>query len=102
MDYMFSNGFSLRFLDLSSFTMEKMSDITYMFNNTPNLEFINLTNAKPNQNIKINEIFKGTPKNLIICTNSEVISQKIDSSFCGFVSCSENWKEERKKNFCRY
>ena len=94
---MFSNCFQLSSVDLSSFTMENINNIAYMFNNTPKLEYINLTNAKPKQNIQIDNIFIGTSKNLVICTESEVLSQKIEPSSCGIISCSEDWRENQKK-----
>ena len=96
MDYMFSNGFLLTSLDLSSFTMESATNISLMFNNTPILEFINLANAKPNDNIIISDIFKDTPKNLVICTESEIISSKKNID-CGIISCSDNWREYQTK-----
>ena len=90
MTYMFSNNFNLTSLDLSSFTMDEITDITYMFTNTPKLEFINLTNAKPKGNILISNIFKGMQKNLVICTDSEIITQNVQSSSCSVISCSEH------------
>ena len=96
MDYMFSNGFLLTSLDLSSFTMESIKDITYMFNNTPKLEFINLSNSKPNDNIKISNIFIGTSKNLVICSESEIISRQINID-CNVITCSDNWREYQAK-----
>ena len=97
MQYIFSNCFQLSSVDLSSFTMENINNIAYMFNNTPKLEYINLTNAKPKQNIQIDNIFIGTSKNLVICTESEALSQKIEPSSCGIISCSEDWRENQKK-----
>ena len=97
MSYMFSNNKELTSLDLSSFTMESAINIIYMFNNTPKLEYINLINANPNKNIKINNIFKGTSQNLVICTESQIISQQINISNCSTISCSENWRENQKK-----
>ena len=96
MDYMFSNDYLLTSLDLSSFTMESAYNITYMFNNTPKLEFINLSNSKPNDDIKISNIFIGTPKNLVICAESDIISQQKIIN-CGIISCSDNWREYQNK-----
>ena len=76
MSHMFSNCYQLKSLDLSGFTMESATNITYMFNNTPKLEYINLINSKPIDNIKITNLFKGTTKNLVICTESDIISQQ--------------------------
>jgi len=97
MSHMFSNGFKLQSLDLSGFTMEEAINITYMFNNTPNLEYINLKNSNPRGNIIITNLFIGTSKNLVICTESDIIIQQKNISNCSVISCSDNWRNEQKK-----
>ena len=96
MSHMFFNCKVLKSLDLSSFSMEGATNITYMFRDNPKLEFINFSNSHPNENIIITGLFQGTSKNLVICSDSEVISRQTNIS-CNSISCSENWREDQKK-----
>ena len=93
---MFFNCKVLKSLDLSSFSMEGATNITYMFRDNPKLEFINFSNSHPNENIIITGLFQGTSKNLVICSDSEVISRQRNID-CSSISCSENWREDQKK-----
>ena len=70
---MFFNCYKLNSLDLSSFTMESAYNITHMFGGAPMLEYINLINSNPKENSLINNFFQGTSKNLVICTESDII-----------------------------
>ena len=98
MSHMFYNCYKLKSLDLSGFTMEGAVNITYMFKNNSALEYINLSNSNPRDNIIITKLFEGTSKNLVFCTESDIISQHKNDD-CNIVSCSENWREEQKKLF---
>jgi len=95
MKYMFSDCLLLSSLDLSNFDMQSVKDTIYMFKNCPNLEYINLKNASPKENARTTYMFKDTQKNLVVCTESEIISQNIKE--CGVLSCSENWRDYQKK-----
>ena len=95
MKYMFSDCLLLSSLDLSNFDMQSVKDTIYMFKNCPNLEYINLKNASPKENAKTTYMFLDTQKNLVVCTESEIISQNIKE--CGVLSCSENWRDYQKK-----
>ena len=97
MSHMFYSCRKLKSLDLSSFTMEGATNITYMFGDTPNLEYINLINSNPRENIIITNLFLGTSKNLVVCTDSGVISQQKNVSSCSVISCSETWRDDQKK-----
>ena len=96
---MFSNCKSLSYLNLSNFNMDIIEDIHLIFEGCTNLEYINLFNSNPNiSNLKMSEnIFQGTSKNLVICTGSNIISQKAVQSICTIISCSNNWREDQKK-----
>ena len=98
MSYMFYNTYKMKTLDISGFSMEGVINLTYMFRNNSALEYINLNHSNPKSDVLIEGIFQGTSKNLVICTQSEVISQKLTStSDCAVVSCSEDWRAAQKK-----
>ena len=100
MNNMFTNCILLTSLDLSNFNMDSVENIISMFSGCKNLENVNIINSNPNPtNIKtnFNNLFKGTPNNIVVCTESSIITQEFNPSECHKIYCSENWRENHPK-----
>ena len=97
MHNMFSGCKSLISINLSNFNMNSVNNISNMFSNCSSLEYINLKNSNPDISISENTIFSETAKNLVICTESQILMGNIPTSSCGIVNCSVNWREAQKK-----
>ena len=94
MNDMFYNCILITSLNLSNFNMENINNINNMFYNCLNSEYINLKNSNPGS-INKKDIFFNTSQNLLVCTESEIISSLL--SECNTKSCSENWRNNQKK-----
>ena len=80
--------------------MDSVENIISMFSGCKNLENVNLINSNPNPtNIKtnFNNLFKGTPNNIVVCTESSIITQEFNPSEYHKIYCSENWRENQPK-----
>ena len=97
---MFYNCSSLTSLDLSNFNISKINSAYHMFGNCNNLEYLNIENFIFFQGKDYGDIFENTPKNIIICANESNINEQTNPIFlaeCVTISCSDDWKEKRKK-----
>ena len=100
MKSMFFGCSKLSSLDLSKFANSNPSDITDMFLGCSNLEYINLKNFLITSSYGTENIFQDVPENVVICLdgNSDQLKQQIyNKKNCYTEDCSDNWKQNQKK-----
>ena len=99
MNNMFSNCHSLTSLDLSNFETQNLENTDYMFYNCSKLEYLNIKAFIFGNITTYNEIFYLTPKNMVICTQDNIIKQEIiDMKESKNISCPINWEQKNETN----
>ena len=86
---MFDGCNSLKYLDISKFNMQKVTQIDSMFNNVTNLKFINLYNTKNSyENITKSELSQ--INNLTVCQSEKIIINEDAINKCCYYNILSN------------
>jgi len=86
---MFSGCESLKFLDISNFNMEQITDGESMFNGIKNLKYINLYNIQKSYNF-ISESGLNEIKDLTVCQKQKIISNDNINQNCCYYDLNTN------------
>ena len=99
MENMFYNCTNLTSINLESFTIPSVTNLSRMFYNSENLEYINIENFEEKQNINLNEMFCGTPQNAVICLSSCPPPTNFTITSITTSQVTISWKEYEWNNF---
>ena len=96
---MFSGCESLQILDFSNFNISNIRNMDDIFLNCTKLVFINIKNYVTNIIFENNYGYylNDTVKNMVICSEDEILNSIIDKFECHSVNCLNDWYSHKKK-----